>query len=122
MLGFFMKGLTMNNTQIYNSINLLIHIFNNKKDFLNSNSYPIFENSKYFNYLIDNKLINKIDNLKTNKNYYSSDYKNNNKKKLKVLYYITLNENNIINWITKNNFVLRIESSGVSALLGFFFS
>ena len=106
-----MKGLTMNNTQIYNSINLLIHIFNNKKDFLNSNSYPIFENSKYFNYLIDNKLINKIDNLKINKNYYSSDYKNNNKKKLKVLYYITLNENNIINWITKNNFVLRIDQN-----------
>ena len=62
MLGFFMKGLTMNNTQIYNSINLLIHIFNNKK-------------------------------------------------KLKVLYYITLNENNIINWITKNNFVLRIDQN-----------
>ena len=49
--------------------------------------------------------------LKTNKNYYSSDYKNNNKKKLKVLYYITLNENNIINWITKNNFVLRIDQN-----------
>ena len=101
----------MNNTKIYNSINLLIHIFNNNKEFLNSDCYPIFENSKHTNYLINNKLINKIDNLKTNKNYYCTDYKNNNKKKLKVLYYITLNENNIINWITKNNFVLRIDQN-----------
>ena len=101
----------MNIQNTYETIKLLMYMFKNKKDFLYKGYYPIFDNSKYLQFLIDNELINKIENLKYNKSYTANKYIDNKKywvfeKPIKHIYFIELNEINIIKWIKKNSLTL----------------
>ena len=101
----------MNIQNTYETIKLLMYMFKNKKDFLYKGYYPIFDNSKYIQFLIDIELINKIENLKYNKSYTVNKYIDNKKywffeKHIKPIYFIELNEINIINWIKRNSLTL----------------
>jgi len=101
----------MNIQNTYETIKLLMYMFKNKKDFLYKGYYPIFNNSKYIEFLIDNELINKIENLNCNKSYTVNKYIDKKKywffeKHIKPIYFIELNEVNIINWIKRNSLTL----------------
>lgn len=91
----------MNIQNTYETIKLLMYMFKNKKDFLCMGYYPIFDNSKYIKFLIDNELINKIENLKCDNSYTVNKYKH-----IKPIYFIELNEINIIKWIRKNSLTI----------------
>ena len=91
----------MNIQNTYETIKLLMYMFKNKKDFLYEGYYPIFDNSKYIEFLIANDLINKIDYLKCNKSYIVNRCKH-----IKPIYFIELNEVNIIKWIKRNSLTL----------------